>query len=256
MCLLLLAHRPRPDLTLVLAANRDEFYDRPSAPSAWWEDSPGILAGRDLRQGGTWLGVSRRGRLAALTNIREPSRHDPAAPSRGLLVKEFLRSPLDAGAFLRKLDGSPYNGFNLLAFDGENLAVASNRAEGVRLLEPGLHGFSNGLLDSPRWPKVRRGMAALGRLLEAADGNLEEGLLAVLADGTPAPDGELPRTGIGLEAERALSPIFTRTEVYGTRASTVVILRADGGVSWVERAYGPSGRPGPEVRVCFRREVP
>lgn len=253
MCILLLAHRPRPDLSLVLAANRDEFYDRPSAPSAWWEGPHAILAGRDLRQGGTWLGITREGRLAALTNIREPSRHDPAAPSRGHLVRGFLESSRNAVSFLQDLDGSPYNGFNLVVFDGQRLAAFSNRAAGVRVLEPGLHGFSNGVLDAP-WPKVRRGLAALGRALEREGENLEEALLSILADRAPAPDEELPRTGIGVEAERALSPLFTRTEVYGTRASTVVILRADGRVSWVERPYDPQGRPGHDVRFSFRRE--
>ncbi len=255
MCILLLAHRPRPDLTLVLAANRDEFYDRPSAPSAWWEGPHGILAGKDLRQGGTWLGITRRWRLAGLTNIREPSRHDPAAPSRGRLVKAFLESGLDAGAFLRSLDGTPYNGFNLVVFDGDRLAAFSNRAPGTRFLKPGFHGFGNGVLHSP-WPKVRRGLEALEKALEGKDGDLEESLLALLADRTPAADGELPRTGLPLEAERALSPIFTRTEVYGTRASTVVVLRADGRVTWVERPYDPQGRAGREVRVSFRREAP
>lgn len=255
MCILLLAYRPRPDLTLVLAANRDEFFDRPSSPSGWWEGPHGILAGRDLRQGGTWLGVTRRGRMAALTNIREPSRHDPAAPSRGLLVTKFLESPLDAGAFLRTLDGSPYNGFHLVVFDGQHLAAFSNRAQGVRFLEPGLYGFSNGPLDPP-WPKVRRGLTALEGVLQAKDDSLEEALLHLLADRTPAEGEELPDTGIGLEAERALSPIFTWTERYGTRASTVVLLRTHGEVTWVERPYDCAGRPGREIRFSFRREVP
>lgn len=255
MCILLLAHRPRPDLALVLAANRDEFYDRPSAPSAWWEESPPILAGKDLRQGGTWLGVTRRWRLAALTNVREPSHHDPAAPSRGRLVKAFLESGLGAETFLETLDGNPYNGFNLVVFDGDRLAAFSNRAMGVRFLEPGLYGFSNGVLHCP-WPKVRRGLEALEKALEGKEGDLEEALLRLLADRTPAPDGDLPRTGLPLEAERALSPIFTRTEVYGTRASTVVVLRSDGEASWVERPYDSQGQPGREVRVTFRREAP
>lgn len=253
MCLLLLALDARPDLPLVLAANRDEFYDRPTAPSAWWPGSHGILAGRDLRQGGTWLGVTRRGRLAALTNIREPSRFDPAAPSRGLLVRGFLESGADAAGYLASLAGVPCNGFNLVAYDGERAAVFSNRAEGVRPLGPGFHGFANGVLAC-NWPKVRRGIEGLRRALSEGE-RLEEALLELLADRTPAADEELPDTGVGLEAERLLSPLFTRTAVYGTRTSTVVAFRADGRVTWVELPYDREGRRGEAVRISFEREA-
>jgi uncharacterized protein with NRDE domain len=256
MCLILLGFRTRPGLDLVVAANRDEAYERPTAASGWWSDAPDLLAGRDLREGGTWLGVSRRGRLAALTNIRSSEAKVPGAPSRGHLVRDFLLTSESAGAYAdrRRAEADRYAPFNLLLYDGGEPLALSNRADGIRRLGPGVWGFSNGVLDEP-WPKAARGAAALRRLL--AEGvPAPEDLLALLSDDRPAPDDSLPETGVGLEAERMLSPIFTRTASYGTRSSTAVLISSEGEISWTERQTGPGAPEDSVVRLEFRAERP
>jgi uncharacterized protein with NRDE domain len=243
MCLILIAYRTHPRYDLLVAANRDEFHDRPTAPLAFWDDSPQVLAGRDLKEGGTWLGITRAGRFAALTNYRDPSRVLPNAPSRGRLVSDYLQGAESAHHYLDRLmaraDG--YNGFNLLLGDAEGLYYCSNRAGGVRALPPGLYGLSNHLLDTP-WPKLERGRRALGRLLDHGSDPTPEALLDMLADRTPAPDAELPHTGVPLEWERWLSPIFIDAPGYGTRSSTVLLADGGGRARMVETTWADASQ--------------
>jgi uncharacterized protein with NRDE domain len=244
MCLILLAHDAHPRFRLVVAANRDEFYERPAAPAAWWPDAPEVLAGRDLRGGGTWMGVTRGGRFAAVTNFRDAAPAAPDAPSRGHLVGGFLRGADSPGAYLRALAprAGEYAGFNLLVGEGEELRYLGNRGCAARTLAPGVYGLSNALLDTP-WPKVERGKAGLAAAL-AGGGDVDpEALFRVLWDAEPAPDGRLPDTGVGLERERMLSSPFIRSPEYGTRASTVLLVGRDGRVRFVERTTVP-GRDG------------
>ena len=242
MCLILFAFRSHPDYPLVLAANRDEFLDRPTLKASFWEDSPGIIGGRDLKCGGTWLGVSIRGRLAAVTNYREPGRAQSGAPSRGLLVKDFLTSDLSPTAYLDRLveTASKYNGFNLLVWENGDLGYYSNRSGMPAVsLSAGVHGLSNDLLDTP-WPKVEAGKRALEDLIDD-DRLSSESLLELLSSRDVAPDDRLPDTGVGLETERALSPMFIRTNGYGTRCSTAILIDNDSIISILERSYDAAG---------------
>lgn len=256
MCLILLAHEAHPRYRLIVAANRDEFYERPTAPAAWWDDAPEVLAGRDLRGGGTWMGITRAGRWAAVTNYRETAPPPPAAPSRGGLVGGFLRGDEDPETYLHSLlpGAAEYAGFNLLAGDGERLSYLSNRGGGVRTLEPGTYGLSNALLDTP-WPKVERGKAMLREVVDAGGEPEVEALLRVLADADPAPPHLLPDTGVGPERERMLSSLFITGPEYGTRASTVLLVGRDGGVTFAERTVVPGTDRRSDARFRFRLAV-
>ncbi|MFG6431380.1 NRDE family protein [Roseateles sp. LYH14W] len=246
MCLAAFALNAHPRFPLVIAANRDEFFARAAAPIAWWADQPDILAGRDLSAGGTWFGLTRAGRLALLTNVREPGRQNPAAPSRGALVVDWLNNSASAPDFAQQL-ATGYNGFNLITADvaRNTWHWLSNRAPAPLALGAGIHTLSNAALDTP-WPKtvgLRTAMAAaLARANDADD--LTERLLAALADATPGPDDELPDTGVGLARERLLSPRFIRMPDagYGTRCSTVLIREAGGTTHVVERSVTLDGR--------------
>jgi uncharacterized protein with NRDE domain len=235
MCFLVLSYRQHARYRLVLATNRDEFYARPTAPAAYWDDVPALLAGRDVKGGGTWLGVTRAGRWAALTNVREPGPQIPDAPTRGALVADYLAGTMEPRAYLEvvRRRADRYNGFNLILGDARRVYYFGNRAPGIRLLKPGLYGLSNHLLDTP-WPKVERGKAALADALDAAVVDPER-LFAFLADTEQAPDEALPDTGIGPAWERLLSPIFIKSPTYGTRASTIVLVDYQGRVTFIER---------------------
>lgn len=238
MCLIAIAWRAHPRWPLVVAANRDEWRDRPAAPAGWWADAPDVLAGRDLRAGGTWMGITRGGRFAAVTNFRDPADKRSDARSRGELVARFLRGNDDPRAFLEALaaEAGAYNGFNLLAGDGDALWYFGSREGEARPVDPGIHALSNHLLDEP-WPKVRRAREAM-----AADVAGDAGaLFAMLGDTTPGADAELPDTGVGLAWERRLSPALITGPDYGTRASTVVRLAAHGESQFEERTRGPAG---------------
>ncbi len=254
MCLVLWAFQAHPRYRLVLAANRDEFYARPTAPAHWWPDAPCLLAGQDVEAGGTWLGVSRRGRLALVTNYREPNLRTTGHRSRGWLTRDFLLGSDPPEAYLERVlaEGSAYNGFNLLVGNTETLAYGSNRRDGIEVLAPGLYGLSNHLLGTC-WPKVSRGLEAFALILQDDPIN-PEALLALLADRTLAPDATLPRTGLDLDWERCLSAIFVVTPAYGTRSSTILLWEKDGMLTFVERTYGPGGRS-LETRV-FRLKCP
>ena len=252
MCLILLAHEAHPRYRLVVAANRDEFYARPTAPAGWWEDAPGVLAGRDLRGGGTWMGVDRGGRWAAVTNYRDPGAERKDAPSRGELVGDFLRGGDSAAEYLARLRprAGEYNGFNLLVGEPGTVLWLSNRAPAPRALEPGVHGVSNHLLDTP-WPKVERGKGALAAILREPRIDAEP-MLDLLLDRTVAADHQLPDTGVGLTLERALSTMFIATPEYGTRSSTALLVDREGGVLFVERTHRPGGGETDDRRFDFR----
>jgi uncharacterized protein with NRDE domain len=248
MCLVLFAGHTHSAYPLVVAANRDERFDRPAAPAAWWSDAPHVLAGRDLQGRGTWMGVTRDGRWAAVTNVREPSvPQRPDAPSRGDLVAGFLRGDDDARTYAARIAtrAAEWNGFNLLLGGAEGVWWLSNRAPGPARVEPGVHGLSNALLDTP-WPKVERGRDDLARILAGPEEEMEEALFRTLALRDPAPDTRLPDTGVGLEWERALSSPFIALPDYGTRASTVLLIGQDGTVRFTERTVR-----GPEARFEF-----
>jgi uncharacterized protein with NRDE domain len=236
MCLILFAYDCHPRYQLVVAANRDEFYDRPASPAAFWHESPHLLAGKDLQAGGTWLGVTTTGRFAALTNYREKGPH-PVALSRGQLVKGYLDSFDSPANFIKALKGggAEYNGFNLLLGDRHSLSYYSNRENVLRRVEKGCHGLSNSLLDVP-WPKVSKGVKALQDCLHSGE-LIKEHLFAILADQERPPDRELPQTGVSLEWERTLSPIFIVSPAYGTRCSTVLLIDRSGQVRFWERSF-------------------
>lgn len=251
MCLILLAWHARPEFPLVVAANRDEFHARPSAAAAFWKDHPGILGGRDLEGGGTWLGITRTGKFAAVTNFRDAGVAAGGRTSRGLLASRYLENGDSAAEYVHALEGddAAYRGFNFLAGGPGELWWVSNRAPGARRLAPGIHGLSNHLLDSP-WPKVAHGKERLAAALEA--GPAVDTLLSILADTSIAPDEELPDTGVGLERERTLSAARIVSAPYGTRCSTVLILGRDGRARFAERAYDAEGKEGTTVQYELR----
>lgn len=250
MCLILFAHRAHADFPLVVAANRDEWFGRPTAPAGFWPDAPEVFAGRDLAQQGTWLGVTRSGRFAALTNFRDPDSNRTDAPSRGALVSAFLRSDAPPRAYLERLhgDAARYNGFSLLAGDGGSLAYFSNREGDVRELVPGVYGLSNSLLDVP-WPKVQSGKTGLAAALDGCPN--AAALLALLDDTGLAPEEALPNTGVSRDWERRLSSRRIVGGAYGTRSSTVLLVGADGEVSFVERSFDEGGSEAGLVRERF-----
>jgi uncharacterized protein with NRDE domain len=238
MCLLLVAWRPDTRHRLVLAGNRDEFHDRPSAPADWWEN--GILGGRDLRAGGTWLAAHRSGRFAVVTNYREPLEEGRGPRTRGELVTGFLEQDAGPAAFARAIAGRgrDYAGFNLLLGDRDALVYLSNRGRGPETLAPGVYGLSNHLLDTP-WPKLERTRTCFQALL--SQGADTPALFDMLADRRAATDGELPDTGIGPELERLLSSPFIVSSHYGTRCSTVLKLAASDELEFTERRFDAAG---------------
>lgn len=256
MCLIVLAWEASPHARLAVAANRDEFFSRAAAPAAWWADAPTVLAGRDLSAGGTWLGVTRAGRFAALTNFRDASApKKDGAPSRGALAADFLRGDAAAADYVATVQpgAGRYHGFNLLVSDGGELWSFSNVEGDPVRLGPGVRGLSNHLLETP-WPKVTAARSRLEAALGATDGaeDLERRLVDLLEDRTAAPDGALPATGLPLDWERALSAAFVVLPDYGTRASTSLIVAPDGAVRFAERSFGEGGAPLGEVREAFR----
>jgi uncharacterized protein with NRDE domain len=252
MCLILAAYKQHKRYPLILAANRDEFYDRPTRPAAFWKDPPDILAGRDLKGSGTWMGIDRRGRLAAITNFRDPASLKADAPTRGLLVSNFLAGSRSAQDYLQTIsdNGTRYNGFNLLLFDRSGLWHYSNREGNIRSLEPGIHGLSNHLLNTP-WPKVQQGRQALAGLLSEAPPSIEPlTLIDMLEDRHIAPDDQLPQTGVGLEKERMLAPMFIQSDNYGTRCTSVVLYDSGGVITFVEKNHPHPGSDldAPDIR--------
>lgn len=248
MCLAVFAWQSHPDYPLVVAANRDEFYARRTRPASWWGQSVSLLGGRDEEAGGMWFGVNRRGRVALITNVRAPTERNPHAPSRGVLVVAALQAAEPIGRWMRGAAERAriFNGFNLIAGDAlalrdgrtlPELYYYSNRLDaGPRRLAPGIYGLSNAFIDTP-WPKVTRTVARFAcQVAQKVDA---VALLRLLADRELARDHELPATGVPLDWERVLSAVQIRANGYGTRASTVLIVRADGLITFVERSFDP-----------------
>lgn len=234
MCLIVFAWKVIPGVPLIAAANRDEFYERASAPAGAWAEHPKVYGGRDLRAGGSWMGITHEGsghsRFAAITNIRSPQDRRSDAPSRGALVADYLAGSMSAQEYVSqiKAGSEAYNGFNLVLGDSDTLIWFSNRGDGDQRnglpMEPGIYGLSNALLDAP-WPKVLKTKAQFASLL--CQGAPDEAYFEMLADTTRAPDFRLPDTGVPLDLERVLSAVCIETPGYGTRTSTVVKLYAD-----------------------------
>jgi uncharacterized protein with NRDE domain len=238
MCLILLAIQKHPKYKLILAANRDEYYERPSEPPHFWEDAPHLLAGRDLVAGGTWLGITRHGRIAAVTNYRDPASVKPNAPSRGKLVSDFLESDLDPLSYLDLIrpEKDRHNGFNLILSSLDRITWYSNRSGEATQLLPGVYGLSNHLLDTP-WPKVVRSKAMFEQVVCTEKKLSTESLFRILADQTLAADDRLPSTGVPIEWERILSPIFITSPTYGTRSSTVLLIDREEHVAFLNRTF-------------------
>jgi uncharacterized protein with NRDE domain len=254
MCLILFAWQAHPRYSLVVAANRDEFHQRPTAAAGFWEKSPELLAGRDLQAGGTWLGVTKSGRFAAITNFREPQVGElPREHSRGHLVTDFLLDDSQPLLHAEQLAerGSDYSGFNLLLGSGNSLAYVSNRSQQPATVSVGSHGLSNHLLDTD-WPKVHAGRAQLESLME--DEHLEpEALLELLGDRSVAP-GKIPEgTEDKLVPERVVRQKFIVSPDYGTRSSTVFLMGRDGNVEFVERQFDSAGNANGTRRFEFAR---
>jgi uncharacterized protein with NRDE domain len=252
MCLLLIAWKTHPRYRLVLAGNRDEFHDRAAAPLSWWQDDPRILAGRDLKAGGTWLGVARSGRFGVVTNYRDLQAPLEAAPSRGNLVPRFLTGATSPKEFLDDLRGAAprYSGFNLLVGGTRALYYFSNRGpKAPTVLAPGIYGLSNHLLDTP-WPKLVRTRARFEKILADSEIALES-LFAALADRQQASD-DVPSTGLPADWERVVSAPFIVNERYGTRCSNVLLVERNGRTILHERRFDPAGTQTGTTRFEFK----
>jgi uncharacterized protein with NRDE domain len=252
MCLLVIAWHAHADLPLVIAANRDEFHARPSAPLAWWQPDERLLAGRDLTAGGTWLGITRDGRVGALTNFRDPRAARPDAPSRGSLIPRFAASPLSPHDFVQQVlpQAADFAGFNLLVGDHAELGYLASRPEPRwQPLSPGIYGLSNHLLDTP-WPKLTRLRERVSRVLGQAS-DPAGALFELLTDREPALGPGMPDSLGDPALDRALSAPFVVNPRYGTRCSTVVTVDRAGRVRAEERLFDPQGMPCGTTAVEF-----
>lgn len=253
MCLILFAYDCHPQYQLVVAANRDEYYKRPALPAAFWPDNPAILAGKDLQQGGTWMGVTTMGRWAALTNYRDPASFKALAPSRGLLVQNYLISDVAPESYIGNLGNEEvvYNGYNLLVGTYDSLYYYSNQEKLIRKVEKGCHGLSNSLLDVP-WPKVKKGINSLAACLRNEDIKVAD-LFAIMADRKQPDDQDLPYTGVSLELERMLAPAYVVSEKYGTKSTTVILVDRNHNVEFWERSFTAGNmETGNEAHYSFK----
>ncbi len=251
MCLILFAYEMHDDYHLILGANRDEFYERPTAPLDWWEDHPTVLAGRDLKAGGTWMGVNTTGKFAGITNFRDPAGVKNNADSRGALVSDFLCGDESPQHYLEKIiiSSGKYNGFNLILGDPTGLFYYSNYQNEIHRLTPGIYGLSNRFINSP-WPKVKTGKAYLTSLIEQEKVE-DKHLFKLLNNRQQPPEDQLPDTGVGIEWERILSPLFIESEIYGTRSSSVIRIKKDGTIHFSERTF-KSNKNGCEIDSIIR----
>jgi uncharacterized protein with NRDE domain len=252
---MLFAFQSHPDYKLILAGNRDEFYNRPTVPAGFWEDAPSLLAGRDLVAGGTWFGITRRGRFAGITNYRDPKSNKKDAPSRGQIVSRFLTGDDTPHSYLEELikGAERYNGFNLILGCNDEMFWYSNRGNVMRRLDPGIYGLSNHLLDT-LWPKLVKGKAAFTGIISEATIPGPDKFFEILDDREPAPDKVLPDTGVGLEMERMLSPVFTSSPDYGTCSSTLLFIDRNDRVTFMERTFSKGSANGSTVRYDFQIE--
>ncbi|UCH65026.1 MAG: NRDE family protein [Ignavibacterium sp.] len=237
MCLVVFAHNSHPNYKFIFAANRDEFYDRPTEQADFWKDRPDLLAGKDLKGGGTWMGITKAGKFAAITNYRDLYNIKEDAPTRGLLVTDYLlgdQSSEDYYDSLKK-DLSDYNGFNLILGDLNNLYFFSTHADGLRKINTGVHGLSNAVLDTP-WPKVEKSKKHFLKLMQHEELHAWE-LLSLLSDTRKAKEKDLPDTGVGIEWEKVLSSVFIQSPNYGTRCSTAVLIDNNNNVRFAEKTF-------------------
>ena len=249
MCLILFAWQQHPDYPLIVIANRDEYYARPSRDAHWWEDGD-VFAGRDLEAGGTWLGVNRRGRFAAVTNVREAGGMPPGKRTRGDLTRDYLAGKDSAEAYLQTLCSrdQDYAGFNLLLGDGDNLWFFSNRERRIQRIEAGVYGISNGRFDEA-WPKLKSGREELAALINEEIDHRQ--LMEILTDHRIAEDHQLPSTGVALDIERLLSSRFIRSPDYGTRACSVVTFARTGCVAFSEQNFSDAEHRGAALHEAF-----
>ncbi|MFD2761645.1 NRDE family protein [Lentibacillus juripiscarius] len=238
MCLINFHLGDHSNYKLIMAANRDEFYRRPTAPAGFWEDQPHILAGQDLEGMGTWLGITKSGRIAALTNYRDPNEEQHNKKSRGHIVRNFLESSTPAADFLTSLqqENRSYGGFNLIAGHPDQLYYCNNIHDDLYPVTAGTHALSNAFLDTP-WPKTVKGKKELKNYITNNRTLSIDALFTILSDAEEAGDDWLPDTGVGLELERRLSPLFIKTPEYGTRCSTILLVDKQHNVTFVERTY-------------------
>jgi len=239
MCLILFSYKSHKNYKLILAANRDEFYDRPTLPMQWWENNDGVLAGIDQDKRGTWMGVNKNGRFAALTNYRQMPITEKFDSSRGFLVSEFLTSDISRDEYMAELRScaASYDGYNLLFGDVEKISYFSNKGAETAELEPGIYGLSNHLLNTA-WPKVEAGKVRLQEIVEKDDVDTSS-LFKMMENTDFGQDSDLPDTGVGLELERILSAAFIKSPDYGTRCSTVLLVDWENNVTLEERSYVP-----------------
>lgn len=238
MCIISFNYKEHPRYKLIIAANRDEFYNRPTKEAHFWEDDSDVLAGRDLEAMGTWLGITKNGRFAALTNYRDLAEFHIKKRSRGNIVRHFLTGSVDAKRYLQSIqrEKEAYNGFNVLLGTIDELYYYSNKENIIKKIPAGTHSISNHLLNTP-WPKVQRAKESLENYVKNNEQLDKDDIFAQLANDTIAQDDQLPHTGVALELERQLSPIFIRTPDYGTRSSTVIFVTYDNEVSFYERTF-------------------
>jgi len=250
MCLITFAYKSHPKYKFILAANRDEFYARPTAVAHWWEDHPNILGGRDLEALGTWMAIHKNGRFAAVTNFRDIKNIKADARSRGELPVNFLLGKERPSVYSRHVhsEGDQYNGFNLITLD-EEITHVSNYDGDAKLLDPGVYGLSNALLETP-WPKVIRAKRAFNTLIQQSF-SLED-LIEMMQDTETASDKDLPETGLDYAREKAISAMCIRTPDYGTCCSTAVTIDYAGNVVFLEKSYPVGGRKEGEVKVEFK----
>ncbi len=245
MCVIAIAYRVHPGYPVVIAANRDEFFHRPTAPLHFWDEAPDLLAGRDLQGRGTWLGVTRSGKIAAVTNYRDPQSLSATGLSRGSLVYDYLAGDLSPQDYLRRIrqQKDRYNGFNLLVGNDNQLWWYSNKNGNIYQLPPGVHVISNHLLNTD-WPKAKKAKAGMQNLTAGRGPLQPEDFLNLLFDQSRPPDDELPDTGVGLDWERMLSPVFVSSEIYGTRSSSVILIDETRKLVFWERTFEMAdGRP-------------
>lgn len=253
MCLITFAYKSHPKYSLILLANRDEFYARPSKTMHFWPEYPHVLAGQDLEQGGTWLGINQQGKFTAVTNYRDGLAPKENALSRGALTRDFLTSNQDPTGYLKQLlpKQDKFGDYNLLLGDQSGIYYQSNREGPIRALNPGIYGLSNALLDSP-WPKLIKVRSELENSL----GNIQlspRKLLEIMSDRTQAETSELPETHIPLEWEQLLSSSFIQSENYGTRVTTLLLQKPNGETTIIEQSFGPAGF---EKEQSFELKIP
>lgn len=237
MCLIAFSYKQHPNYQIIFVANRDENYSRPTRAAGFWDENPNILAGKDLKAGGTWMGINKQGAFSAITNYRDPSIEKINPSSRGYLVLDYLKENGNPESYLHQIDqkADQYMGFSLLAGTGEQLGFYSNQQRKVKMLDPGLYGLSNRLLNTP-WPKVQRAKSGLHDIIESGNISLYA-LFDLLTDDREASENELPDTGIPREIEKKVSPIFIKGENYGTRCSTVLLIDKHGAITFAERRF-------------------